>query len=214
MGVCIHYFAIPTQSTLYTQISEDLGANALTFALGTNGLFRYQLDDMLFFPGEKEEVINSLITQCRPVLGIQPRKKVDQFLAELERTRTEYPGIEKRVAMIEKCSLEIENKLRLILEKKQISDARLIDHIMWGDASLHPTLSKSSQVRQPGEEVLDLITPTMVQEGARVLASLDLKIVFPDEDHQSSWYQENYARWRNAYLAVAEHREAIIVCIS
>jgi hypothetical protein len=212
MSTSVHYLAIPPESDLYRCLQEEPACNAIMFHL-----LPYSHDLYHFFDigeMEVEETIEDILSRYRSLLGEKPMLKIDAFFAELERTRTNYPGIEHRSAMLEKCDTDIQSRLTKILAKKHEDAASLAQKIVQGDGVLHPDLRQPGQTRQPWEDIIGLVSPPTVQEGAIILEKLKPRDLFPLHQNLDSWYRDNYRRWQKAYIAAAENNEALLIRIS
>ena len=213
MGVCVHYFAMPPQSDLYKHLEKDIAFNSLMFDLMSYGRLLYRFSDI--GPDEAQEIIEDWLERYQSVLGSQPEHTIDMFFSEVEKTRIKYPGIDKRVVMLEKSSFAIEESLSQILEKQQGTPTDLAARIMWGNGYIHPTAgNQSGQVHPVGEDFIGLVLPSIVKEGAKVLTQLDALSLFPDGDGREGWYRENYTSWRSVYLEAAENGESLLVVVS
>jgi hypothetical protein len=144
MGVCVHYWTIPPQSRLYERLQEDRAFNILMAYLFPHGggIYRFSEIDR----EEVEAVLNDVVERYRAALGPEPeaRRRIADFLAEVERTRAEFPGIERRWAMLEKCSEEIEERLTRAFQNVRTDAAELTRKVMFGGQSL------AAHLRQPG----------------------------------------------------------------
>ena len=207
MVVCVHYCAIPPQSRLYACLQEDRAFNTLMVHL-----FPYGCGVYLFSATEPEGVgiLDDMIDRHRLALGPEPeaRRRAAEFLAELERTRAEFPGIERRTAMLEKCATEIKGRLAQILGGGQTDAAALVRRIMFGDEEFAPHLG------QPEGDVLGLVSLPVVREAAVALAQLGPEALFPAGGDWGQWCRDNYSEWRQTYLEAAEHGEEILVGVS
>jgi hypothetical protein len=161
-------------------------------------------------PEEREEIFEDVIDRHRAALGPEPeaRRRISEFLAEVERTRAEFPGIERRRATLEKCSSDIEERLKQALEKVRTDAAELTRNLMFGDELL------AAHLRQPGEDIPGLVSLPVVREGAAALELLKPEALFPSGDDWQKWCRDNYGWWRQAYLEAAEHAEEILVGVS
>lgn len=208
MGVCVHYWAIPPKSRLYARLQEDRAFNTLMAYLFPYGCGIYRFSEIE--PDEVEEILGDVVERFRTTLGPEPeaRRRITEYLDELERTRVEFPGIERRRAMLEKCASEIEERLTQALQPVRTDAAELTRGIMYGDQLL------AAHLRQPGEDILGLVSLPIVQEGAAVLGQLKPEELFPPGENRGEWCRDNYRRWRQAYLGAAEHAEEILVGVS
>jgi hypothetical protein len=208
MGVSVHYWAIPPQSRLYARLQEDRAFNALMASLFPygGGIFRFSEIE----PEGVEEILDDVVQRQRAALGPGPaaRRRIAEFLAELERTRAEFPGIERRTAMLEKCSPEIEERLIRALQHVRTDAAELTRHVLFGDKEL------AAHLRQPGEDILGLVSLPVVREGAAALERLRPEELFPSGEGREEWYRDNYLRWRQVYREAAEHAEELLVGVS
>lgn len=200
----VHYWAIPPQSRLYARLQEDRAFYALMAYLFPHGFGIYWLPDME--PKEARVLVGDVVERRRSALGPPPeaRRRVSEFLAEVERTRAEFPGIERRTAMLEKCWSEVEEQLTQALQRVRPDAAELTKKLLFGDKEFAPHL------RQAGEDRLGLISQPLVREGAAFLERLKPEDLFPSDE----WCRDNYSEWREAYLAAAEHAEELVMGVS
>jgi hypothetical protein len=170
------------------------------------GIYRFVEIDA----AEVEEIIEHTVRQHRAVLGSVPeaRQRVSEFLAEVQRTRAAFPGIEQRVAMLEKCSQELEDALKRELSEARTDAAEITGRLMFGDKSFAPDLA------EPVGTMLGLVSHAFVREGAAVLQRLQPEVLFPSVGDWAEWCQDNYQRWRNVYYAAAEQGEELLVGVS
>ena len=208
MSVCVHYWAIPPQSRLYQRLQQDSAFNTLMASLFPYGCGIYRLFEIE--PEEVEEIIDAVIQRHRAVLGsnTKARCRIAEVRAELERTCVEFPGIEKRAYMVEKCSSDIEQRLLQALRNDHPDAAELTSKMLFGDKLLAPHL------RKPGEDILGLASLSLVQEAAGILGRLRPKYLFPSSEGWEKWCRENYTKWRKMYLETAEHGEEILIGVS
>lgn len=204
MGVSLHYWAIPPQSGLYARLQESRAFNALLAALFPYGCGIYQ-----FFkidPEEVEEILEDAIERHRDMLGpeAEARRHIAAFRAELERTCAEHPGIERRTASLEKCSIDVEERLLRALAKNRTDATEFVRRLLFGDRDL------SSHLRPPGEDILGLASVTVVREGARELEQMEPEALFAG-DGWEEWCRENFQQWRQFYLHAAAHAEEILI---
>ncbi|MGD1864562.1 MAG: hypothetical protein ACFB0D_08405 [Phormidesmis sp.] len=213
MGVRIIYWAIPPQSGLYRSLQEDVALNTLMSFLISYGRELYQ--PSVSSMSDMQESIASLLEYNPSALGSKPAQSVNSFFSILEKTCADYPSIEKRVVALEKCSLAIETNLQQALEKKRPGTAtKMVSKIMWGDGILHPNWRRPGQNPPVGESALGLISPSIVKEGASVMAQWSSQQLFPNVSSQDSWHQDQYQRWQRVYLAAAGREEAFILGVS
>ena len=198
MGVSVHYWAIPPQSRLYTRLQVDPAFNALMANLFRHGCGIYHFFEIE--AEEVEEILDDVIQRFSESLGPEPeaRRRVAEFRAELERTRVEFPGIERRTYMVEKCSSDIEQRLEQALRCGRPNEAKLTSKILYGDKLLAPNL------RKPREAVLGLVSLPVVHEGARTLDRLKPRDLFPACDSWERWCRNNYTRWRKVFFEAAK----------
>jgi hypothetical protein len=208
MGVSVHYWAIPPHSHLYARSQEDRAFNTLMgylFPFGS-GIYRFSEIE----PHEAEEILGDVAEGHRAVLGPEPEahQRIAEFLAELERTRAQFPGIEGRTAMLEKCSAEIEERLTQSLQNVCIDAAEFTRQVMFGDKLF------AAHLHQPEEEILGLVSLSVVREAAAALAPLKPEELFQSGVDLEEWCRDNYKSWRQLYLEAAEHSEEILVGVS
>jgi hypothetical protein len=208
MGVSVHYWAIPPQSRLYARLQEDRAFNTLMAYLFPYGCGIYRFSEIE--REEAEETLDDVVERHRAALGPEPeaRRRITEFLAELERTRAEFPGIERRTAMLEKCSSEVEERLTQALQTVRTDAAGFTRKVMFGDKLL------AAHLRPPGEDTLGLVSLPVVREGAAALERLKPEELFPSGEGWGEWHRDNYRWWRQAYLEAAEHAEEILVGVS
>jgi hypothetical protein len=185
MGVCVHYWAIPPNSRLYARLQEDRAFNALMASLFPYGCGVYQF--YTIESEEAEEILDDVVERNRAALGskTEARQRIAEFLAELERTRAQFPGIERRAYMIEKCSSDIEQRLTQAFQKERTDAAELVQKVMFGDKSL------AAHLRQPGKDILGLVSRPIVREAAAALERLKPEELFPPDDGWKEWCQDN-----------------------
>jgi len=208
MGVCVHYWAIPPQSRLYERLKADRGFNALMAHLFPYGCGIYRFSEIEL--EEVEEILDHVVEKHRAALGPEPeaRRRIAEFLAELGRTRAEFPGIERRTAVLEKCSAQVEEHLIEALQQVRSDAAELTRQVMFGDTVL------AAHLREPGEDKLGLVSLPVIREGAAALERLKPERLFPPGDDSEKWCRDNYRWWRQMYLAAAAHAEEILVGVS
>jgi hypothetical protein len=193
---------------LYARLQEDRAFNVLMASLFPYGGGVYRFCEIE--PDEVEEILDDLIERNPAVLGSETkaRQRITEFFAELERTRAEFPGIERRAFMIEKCSSEIEKRLTQEFLKVRTDAAELIQKAMFGDKLL------AAHLRQSGEDILGLVSQPLVWEGASALERLKPEELFPPGDGWQGRYRDNYQGWRQMHLEAARHSEEILVGVS
>src|SRR5262245_54846981 len=111
MGVSILYQAIPARSALYRRLQKDRAFTTLFTELFPYG--RSVFDYLSSESASAEESLNAVLQRHADALGPDPekRRQLTEFRAEAERTQAQYPGIECRTASLEKCSLDVEDRL-------------------------------------------------------------------------------------------------------
>jgi hypothetical protein len=201
MGVSVHYWAIPPQSRLYARLQVDRGfymLMAYMFPYGC-GIYRFSEVD----PQEREEIIEDVIQWGQAVLGPEPeaRRRVAELLAELERTRGEFPGVEQRTAMLEKCSSAIEERLTQELKTVRTDAAEFTHRVMFGDKDFARHLGLQL------DDSLGWVPLPVVREGAAALERLRPEELFPGS---ARWDRDNYKPWRQLYLEAARHGEELL----
>lgn len=134
-----------------------------------------------------------------------------RFFAELAHARANFPGVEQRTAMLEKCDDRIKNRLTKALTEDYINPARMVYKIMMGDRILYLDSSDEDQSNDFFGDTIGLISPSIVQEGAAILEQIELQDLFPRGENLDDWDRDNYRKWRQTYLAAAEHQEALLV---
>jgi hypothetical protein len=110
MGVSVLYSAIPPEGNLYKRLHEEKAFTILMvdlFAYG-NGIFRF----FEIEPDEVAEILEWVVESHPDTFGsdLDANLWIDEFRAELYRTRQTHPGIEDRTASLEKTSDEIEQR--------------------------------------------------------------------------------------------------------
>jgi hypothetical protein len=189
---------------LYARLQSDLAFNTLMAHLFFQGCGIYWFAHLE--PEGVEGTLQDIVERHRAALGPEPesRRWFTEFLAEVERTRADFPGIEQRMAMLENCSLEVEERLTQALRKVRTDADEFTQKLLFGDKQLAPHLG------QPEEEILGLISQPLVREGAATLERLKPRKLFPSD----TWCRENYSEWRETYLGAAEHAEELLVGVS
>jgi hypothetical protein len=208
VGVSILYQAIPLQSTLYARLQEDRVFNTLFGALFPRGCGVLHL--VAFAPEEAEDVFDEAIERYPDTLGpeTEARARIAAFRAELEHTRKEFPGIEFQTATLEKCSVEVQERLTSKLAHQRSDAVAWVEHLMFGDRQFAPYL------RPPEEDVLSIVSQSLVREGAEVLRSLETEALFDQPGEWELWCRDNYRAWRQLYLSAAERSEELVVGVA
>lgn len=208
MGVCVHYWAIPPNSSLYARLQGDWAFVTLMASLFPYGNGVYQFDTIE--PEVAEEILDDIIGRNHEALGpeAEARQRTTEFLAELERIRAEFPGIEQRAYMIDKCSSDIEQRLTQAIQKERADAAEFVKMVMYGDKLL------AAHLRQYGDDILGLVSRPVVREGAAALERLQPAKLFPSRDGSAQWFRDNYKGWRRMYLEAAKTSEEILVGVT
>jgi hypothetical protein len=207
VGVSVLYQAIPPRCGLFARLKTDAAFNALLVVLFPcgGGVFDFVAHD----PDEAEEVLEDAIERHAGVLGPEPaaRRRVEEFLAAVEETRSAFPGIEGRTASLEKCSFDVEAR---VAERVPVGAKRsraLARQMVCGDQTLAPHL------RPEGENILGVVTRPLVRRGAGVLAPLPPHRLF-GPDGWEGWCRDEYRRWRRLYLEAARRSEVLLVGVA
>jgi hypothetical protein len=207
MGVSVLYQAIPARSTLYRRLQKDKAFTALfteLFPYGS-GVFDYLSSE----PASAEETLNAVLQRLADTLAPEPEKRqqLTEFLAEVERTRAEHPGIESQTAALEKCSLDVEDRLARRLANRRRGASQWVKKLIFGDQSLAaPTVPEVNQI-------LGVVSQKLVREGARALKPLPPYTLFR-RDGWEGWCRDNYRRWRRLYMVAAAKAEVILVGVA
>jgi hypothetical protein len=207
MGVSIMYSAIPPSSTLYARLQHEKALSILV-----NDLFIYGSGIFSFFDedpyGEVDEIIKGVVESHQDVFGSidKSEKIINEFRAELYKTREDYPGIENRTAMIEKSVDAIEKCLTKQFVANQVRDAEEItERLLFGDQSFAPNLLAKK------DEPLGLISRDLVHEGASLLRLVNPETLYTGDWLWDEWGLEHLKRWRDLYLVADEMNEEILV---
>ena len=117
MSTSLHYQAIPPASSLYARLHDDPDFVILLRAIlpQGNGIFAFFQED----PQGFIDVIEHAIHRHRKAFGTESEvgERIVEFRTELERTRTQYPGLQLRSTLLEGSLLEIEDRLTHELAK-------------------------------------------------------------------------------------------------
>lgn len=204
MGVSVLYSAIPPSSTLYARLQSQKALSILVVSL-----FPYGCGIFRFFeiePEEINEILEDVIETHQETFGseLEADWVIAELRSELRLTRQAYPGIENRIASLEKTSAEIEKRLSQELSRRKFANAdKIVEKLMFGDQTLVPTLLST-------DESLGLISRELVSEGASIFRQIDPETLFARDE----WYFDDFERWRNLYLSAAEKNEEILVGIA
>lgn len=208
MGVSVLYSAIPPSSTFYARLQQEKAFSILMVSL-----FPYGCGIFRFFEIEAEEVneiLEEVIAEYQDTFSSESEanRLIAEFQTELIRTCQAYPGIENRTALLEKSSVEIEQRLTQELQIKQVVNAsEVVQRLLFGDQTLAPTLLSA-------EDSLGLISRDLVREGASVLQQINPETLFKKEQDQEGGYLDHFERWRSLYLTADEKNEEILVGIA
>ncbi|MUL38697.1 hypothetical protein BWI75_20820 [Gloeocapsopsis sp. AAB1 = 1H9] len=176
-------------------------------------LFPYGCGIFRFFeiePEEIDEILEDIIERHHATFGseLEANQAIAEFRSELSRTRQAYPGIEDRIASLEKSSVEIEERLLHELTRRQVTNASgIVQRLMFGDQTLAPTLL-------PAEESLGLISCELVSEGASIFRQINPETLFARDEGWEGWCLDHLERWRGLYLSADEKNEAILVGVA
>jgi hypothetical protein len=207
VGVSVLYQAIPARCYLFARLQRDKAFNALLAALFPygSGLFHLLACD----PDEADEIIEEAIERHEAVLGSEPkaRRRVEEFLEAVERTREEFPGIEDRTASLEKCSFDVEARLTRRLSMVVKDSPEFVRKLICGDQMLAPRL------RPEGEDILGVVTRPLIRRAAGLLKPLPPHRLF-GPDGWEGWCRNEYRRWRRLYLEAAERSEILLVGVA
>lgn len=204
MGVSVLYSAIPPSSTLYARLQSQKALSILVVSL-----FPYGCGIFRFFeiePEEINEILEDVIETHQETFGseLEADWVIAELRSELRLTRQAYPGIENRIASLEKTSAEIEKRLSQELSRRKFANAdKIVEKLMFGDQTLAPTLLST-------DESLGLISRELVSEGASIFRQIDPETLFARDE----WYFDDFERWRNLYLSAADKNEEILVGIA
>lgn len=205
MSVSVMYNAIPIDSSLYARIQQEnplcyLVKNLTTYG---GGLFDFVTTDPF---DEIQDILESLVEAHPGIFGTQADLIISDFRAEIENTHRNYPGIETRTALIEKSFDEIKQCLVREFSWKQLqSSDQFVQELLMGDQSLAPNLL--TQEDYP----IGMVSYNLVQEGAKILESIDPDQIQVDVPYWSDWGLEHLKAWRDLYLMASRHREVILV---
>ncbi|MEH2201345.1 hypothetical protein [Nostoc sp.] len=204
MGVSVLYSAIPPSSTLHSRLQREKALSLLVVSLFPYGcgIFRFFEID----PEEVNEILEDVIETHQETFGseLEADRVIAELRSELRLTRQAYPGIEDRIALLEKTSVEIEKRLSQELSRRKFANAdEIVEKLMFGDRTLAPTLLSI-------EESLGLISCELVSEGASIFRQIDPETLFARDE---SCF-EDFEQWRNLYLLAAEKNEEILVAVA
>ncbi len=202
MGVSIHFWPLPPSSTLFQRLQSEK-----PLALLMGDLFHYGAGIFYFFDehdeDEQGEILSSVITRNLEAFGSpeEAERCIGEFKDELDRTRRACPGIEKRRFMLGKSQDLIEERLERELQRLGGADAaKLANKLICGEQSIFQGLD-SDQIDSAW-----MVSPELVREGSKILASLDVHSLFPEAREM-----EDFERWRQFYSDAAARGELLAV---
>jgi hypothetical protein len=207
MGVSVHYWAVPPSSALFRRLRVEKA-----FAVLMAYLFPYGRGVFYFFdeldPEEREEVLQEVIDSRAAVLGPEPeaRRWIDEFRRELERTRLEFPGVERRRTSLEKTSRLVEERLsRQVKRVREDDAAEFVRRLMFGDGELGRDLGLGY------DDVLGLISAPLVREGAELLDGLVAEALFARDGGWEEYHLDSYQHWRQLFQEAAAVEDVLLV---
>lgn len=206
MGVSVHYWAVPPASTLFRRLRKEKAFATLMGALFPHGsgifCFFEEID-----PEARDETLEWVIANRRSALGPEPeaRRWIAEFRQELERTRAAFPGVERRVAWLEKTSQLIEERLlRELTRIRGVSAAELVRELMFGDQELGRDLGVDDN------DILGLLSAGLVRKGAKVLAGLDAEALFAKDRGWEEYHLDSFEQWRQLFREAAARGEVLL----
>jgi hypothetical protein len=206
MGVSVMYSAIPPISTLYARLQNEKALSILV-----NDLFIYGNGIFSFFNIDSEEVdeiLKGVIKSHQDIFDSTEKSEgiINEFRAEIDKTRKDYPGIENRTAMIEKSVDGIEKCLAEQFVANQVQNAEeIIERLLFGDQSFAPNLLTAE------DEPLGLISRDLVREGASLLRLVSPETLYTGDKFWDEWGLKHLKYWRDLYLVADEMNEEILV---
>lgn len=204
MGVSVYYRAIPSNSDFFRRLQRD---EAFALLVSSSFSWAYGLFDTFDMnPVELNNYLDEMVKENLEAFGDEwaADEIIADFRTALRKTRKAHPGVEKRIAVLEKTSIVIEQQLiDYFSEQNRNTVNELVSDLMFGDQVLTPHLQISSQ------ESLNLISTSLVQSGATILRPLTPKKLFSSEDN--AMFRDDFKQLRDLYLACAKHEEAIAV---
>ncbi|MBW4583554.1 MAG: hypothetical protein KME42_28670 [Tildeniella nuda ZEHNDER 1965/U140] len=206
MGVTVNYSAIPPSSTLYARLQREKLFAILMISLFSQGCGIFNFFEEIE-PEEVNELLEYVIEEHQDIFGsdLEADQIIAEFRTELRLTRKAYPGIEGRIAFLEKSSNEIMERLTQELARRKVENAdEIVVKIMFGDQSFAPILL-------PESESLGLISRESVREGARILRQIEPETLFAKDEGWEGWCLNHFEHWRDLYLSADERNEEILV---
>jgi hypothetical protein len=175
-------------------------------------LFPYGCGIFFFFDEidseEREEILDDVIDRYRYALGPEPEARhwIEEYRVELDKTRSAYPGIERRDSSLEKTSQLVEERLVREVQRIRSEDAtKFVRSFMFGDQELGRDLGLEE------DDVLGLISLPLVREGAMALQQLNPEALFAKDGGYEEYHLEDFLRWRQLYLDAAANGEALLL---
>jgi hypothetical protein len=207
MGVSVCYWAVPPSSALFRRLKSERAFATLMAALFSYGRGIFYFFDEIS-PEERHEILEQVIESRRSALGPEPeaRRSIAEFRQELDRTRSAWPGVERRATSLEKTSQFVEE--RLVRELKRIRGrdaARFVQGLMFGDQELGRDMGLLDH------DILGLASPSLVREGAEVLNGLDDEDLFAKDVGWEEYHLNDFQNWRRLYREAAEQGEVLLV---
>lgn len=207
MGVSVYYWAIPASGALLHKLRSE-AACALLMAR----LFHYNRGIFYLFDEsdqvDDDPVVGDIVDSG--VLGpeAEARRHIDAFKAAVNETRTQFPGIEDRQALLEKTYELVEEVLaRALRPSLGEGFGSFLHDALWGDEELGRNLGLEET------DILGIITSPFVRSAANVLGGLDAESLFAsaDDEGRSRGAREDFERWRELYRAAAQHGDVLLV---
>jgi hypothetical protein len=208
MSVSIHFWALPPSCALFQRLERDKAFVTLMAAL-----FPYGRGVFSFFselePGERAGILERVIEERQGRLGPRPGAMllIEEFREELERTRLACPGIDGRRCTLEYTCFLIEKRLTEALKQAGSGAQKFVRALVYGDRVLGKSAANDieSMMQDQGNTV-GLVSPAVVQEGARLLHHPEAEALFA-----SLWQLESFQDWRRLYREAAAQGEALLV---
>ena len=210
MGVSLHYWAVPASSGLFQRLQTD---GAFVSLMGC--LFPYGSGIFTFFDGlaaaERDRILQDIVDRHQKVLGPESvsRRSIDEFRAEVEKTRSSNPSVEQRM-LLEKTSFLVEERLLWAWKVARDDASAFVGKLLHGDQPHGPLKGREFDIEEfsnnPAYLCGNFVSPALVREGAEALNALDAEALFMND---TVWQLQSFQRWRSLYVEAAAHDEAL-----
>jgi len=205
MSTSPHFQAISPKSSLYSRLHEDP-----PFVILLRAIFPYGNGIFAFFQEEPRrftELLERAIKRHRGTFGSESeaRQRNAEFRMELERTLSQYPGVQSRSTILEGSLLEIEDRLTRELVKNRPDAADFASKLLGGDREI------GSESLRLMDGTVGLASLELVREGARFLSQVEPEALFGDDDGDEGWCLTDFRNWQDLYMEADRDSEEILI---